>query len=168
MVHSFIRYFAYGSNMSMRRLRERVPQAQPLGSAILHGHELRFHKRGRDGSGKCDAYCVNDETAYLIGVLFDIPLAGKDGLDRIEGLGAGYHEKTVSVLRENGAWDAAVTYYATDISKNLLPYCWYKRHVLTGAMEFNFPKDYLESIEAVAMVADQDSRRKARENALYA
>ena len=166
-MNSFIRYFAYGSNMSLRRLRARVPEAQPLGSAILHGHELRFHKRGRDGSGKCDAYCVNNETAYLMGVLFDIPLAGKDDLDRIEGLGAGYHEKTVSVLRENGSREVAVTYYATDIAENLLPYCWYKQHVLTGAMEFNFPKNYLASIEAVAMLADQDSGRKARENALY-
>jgi gamma-glutamylcyclotransferase len=167
-VSVFIRYFAYGSNMSLRRLRERVPEAQPLGSAILHGHELRFHKRGRDGSGKCDAYFVNDETAYLMGVLFDIPLAGKDDLDRTEGLGAGYHEKTVSVLRLNGSWDAAVTYYAPDISENLLPYCWYKQHVLTGATEFNFPKDYLASIEAVEIVVDQDQARKAKESALYA
>jgi gamma-glutamylcyclotransferase len=154
--------------MSLRRLRKRVPGAQPLGSAILQGHELRFHKRGRDGSGKCDAYFVNDETAYLMGVLFDIPLAGKDDLDRIEGLGAGYHEKTVSVVRENGSWDVAVTYYATDITENLTPYCWYKQHVLIGAMEFNFPKDYLASIEVIEVVVDQDQARKAKESALYA
>ena len=164
---SFIRYFAYGSNMSLRRLRERVPEAQALGSAILHGHELRFHKLGRDGSGKCDAYFVGDEAAYLIGVLFDIPLSGKGDLDRIEGLGAGYDEKIVSVLRKNGSWDKAVTYYATDIVEVLQPYCWYKHHVLAGAAEFNLPTDYVTTIEAVEMVVDEDADRRTKEIAPY-
>ena len=48
-------YFAYGSNLHPERLRERVPSAESLGVARLEAHVLRFHKRGRDGSGKCDA-----------------------------------------------------------------------------------------------------------------
>jgi hypothetical protein len=49
-------YFAYGSNMETARLRERMPSAKPLGVAKLSGHELRFHKRSKDGSGKCNAF----------------------------------------------------------------------------------------------------------------
>jgi len=49
-------YFAYGSNMAAERLRARVPSARLMGSAVLAGHALRFHKPGsNDGSAKCDA-----------------------------------------------------------------------------------------------------------------
>jgi hypothetical protein len=50
-----MQYFAYGSNMSLRRLRTRVPSAVKLGNATLFGHQLKFHKRSQDGSAKCDA-----------------------------------------------------------------------------------------------------------------
>jgi gamma-glutamylcyclotransferase len=49
-------YFAYGSNMSLSRLRERVPSAEAVGCFSLNGHDLRFHKLSKDGSGKCDAF----------------------------------------------------------------------------------------------------------------
>lgn len=39
-------YFAYGSNMSLQRLRERVPGAEYLGSYTLINHNLRFHIEG--------------------------------------------------------------------------------------------------------------------------
>lgn len=48
-----MRYFAYGSNLCVRRLRRRVPSARALGPARLDGWTLRWHKRGEDGSGKC-------------------------------------------------------------------------------------------------------------------
>ena len=47
--------FAYGSNMPSARLRGRCPSARAIGIAELRGHELRWHKRSKDGSGKCDS-----------------------------------------------------------------------------------------------------------------
>ncbi|WP_372836144.1 SufD family Fe-S cluster assembly protein, partial [Pontibacterium sp.] len=41
-------YFAYGSNMSLKRLQARVPSAMPLCSATLTRYQLRFHKSGKD------------------------------------------------------------------------------------------------------------------------
>jgi hypothetical protein len=49
-------YFAYGSNMSTARLRQRMPSCKPLGTAVLSEHKLRFHKRSTDQSGKCNAF----------------------------------------------------------------------------------------------------------------
>ena len=46
-----MRYFAYGSNMSIARLSERAPSAEVIGVARLRSHVLRFHKVGTDGSG---------------------------------------------------------------------------------------------------------------------
>lgn len=163
-----LNYFAYGSNMSLRRLRARVPAAQALGRGILHGHELRFHKRGRDGSGKCDAFEVENTRARVIGALFSIPQEGKAALDLVEGLGAGYEEKQVSILVGDGDQQhEAVTYYATDIHSDLLPYCWYRQHVLTGAREFELPPHYVEVIANTPYTADPDAGRRLRELAMY-
>ena len=41
-------YFAYGSNMSVARLRMRTPSARKVGLFRLASHDLRFHKRGAD------------------------------------------------------------------------------------------------------------------------
>lgn len=62
-------YFAYGSNMSRSRLRERAPSAEALGCFALNGYDLGFHKSGKDGSAKCDAYFTADTGDVIYGVL---------------------------------------------------------------------------------------------------
>ncbi|MCF8057186.1 MAG: gamma-glutamylcyclotransferase [Desulfocapsa sp.] len=97
-----MKYFAYGSNMSLNRIRQRVPSALMLGMFSLEYHELRFHKHGRDNSGKCDAYYTNDSSNTVLGVLYQIDKSGKVILDRAEGVGCGYDEKEVIVSDVKG------------------------------------------------------------------
>ena len=66
-------YFAYGSNMSSLRLRERIPSARSLGAARLAGWRLAPNKRGRDGSGK--ANLVVDANSVVWGVLYQLVAA---------------------------------------------------------------------------------------------
>ena len=162
-----LRYFAYGSNMSLPRLRRRVSGARAIGSATLRGHSLRWHKRGQDGSGKCDAFEVKDQYAFLQGVLFEIPVAQKAALDSVEGLGRGYEEKKIDLQLAGGAHTDALTYYATDIQAELQPFCWYKHHVVAGATEFSLPQDYLRTIESVVAVEDEDRVRREMELVIY-
>ena len=160
-------YFAYGSNMSLARLQKRVPSAGKIGSCVLRGHVLRFHKQGKDGSGKCDAFETRNIDDYLIGVLFRIDSRQKARLDAIEGLGYGYEEKWVSVRHQSGAQYQAATYYATRIDGALKPYSWYKNHVLVGAREATLPEDYIGGIEAVEHIEDPDSMRDEIERAVH-
>ncbi len=162
-----IRYFAYGANMSAAKMQARVPGAIALGGAVLQGYELRFHKRSCDGSGKCDAHRVNRGEAVIHGVLFVLPRTGKPRLDRFEGLGAGYEESIVQVVDRAGRRYPATTYLATDVADGLLPYCWYRHHVLTGAREFNLPCDYIQSIADMHYLEDPDVARRTREMAIY-
>ncbi len=93
-----VRYFAYGSNMLTARLRERVPSAAAIGIGRLVGHALRWDKRsGRDRSGKCDAEATGRQEDVVWGVLFELDPDEKLALDRAEGLGVGYLDKTVQV-----------------------------------------------------------------------
>lgn len=160
-------YFAYGSNMSSRRLQARVPSATALGVAILERHRLAFHKTGRlDGSAKCDAELTGVPFHRVIGVLFDISPEHKALLDSAEGLGSGYARKTVCVRMESSLFDA-FTYYATITDTTLKPLQWYKQHVLHGALEHGLPAEYIEAIRHVESIADENSARHESELAIY-
>ena len=160
-------YFAYGSNMSSARLRARVASVRVVSLATLPGHALRFHKTGRDGSAKCDAFATANANDVVIGVLFDLDAAHKTTLDRYEGLGAGYDDKRVMVTTPDGELHAAVTYAATQIDTALAPYDWYLAHVLRGAREHGLPAEYLARIVAVTTRVDADRARHGREMSVY-
>lgn len=152
--------------MLTARLRARAPSARPVGIGRLVGHKLEWHKRSRDGSGKCDA--ARGSTAHAVwGVFFEIRLAEKGLLDRVEGLHCGYEEKPVWIAVGSGV-ATAVLYYATDIGAGLRPYQWYKELVLAGAREHGLPADYLAELERVAAVPDPDRARAAAQRKMLA
>lgn len=155
-----MKYFAYGSNMLLARLRERVPSATVVSMGALLGHKLKFHKVSCDGSGKCDAWQTNDEADVVYGVIYDISKNEKIDLDIAEGLGGGYDEKTVSVyVKPEKTIIEAVTYYATDLDADLQPYHWYKNFVLKGAIENALPEHHIEFIRSIESVADTNVKR---------
>ena len=153
--------------MSSLRLKARLPSARVEVTATLHGHALRFHKAGSDGSAKCDAFQTDHEADSLMGVVFSIDTAEKPTLDEIEGVGHGYEEKTVQVVTASAQVIEAFTYYATNIDRSLKPFHWYRHHVLTGASEHNLPQPYLAQISAIESVADPVPARQQREMAIY-
>lgn len=160
-------YFAYGSNMSSRRLRQRLGYARPVTVARLRAHRLCWHKQGRDGSGKCDAAPTGDPDHAVLGVLYDVAAEQRPLLDRIEGVGAGYTAIEVRLLLESGASAQAFTYQATLIDADALPFDWYKAHVLRGAREHSLPEEYIARLEAVPSLADPDRERHRRELLIY-
>ncbi|MBN1956944.1 MAG: gamma-glutamylcyclotransferase [Desulfuromonadales bacterium] len=160
-------YFAYGSNMSVRRLRARVSSAAPLCSAVLDHHRLLFHKVGRDGSGKCDAFATGQPADQVFGIIYRLAEEDKNILDTIEGLGHGYAEKEVVVVTPEGQPMNVMLYVATHIDAALKPFHWYREHVLRGAQENALPTDYVHSIQSVESVSDPMNDRQAREMAIY-
>lgn len=159
--------FAYGSNMLISRLRERVPSAKRLATAKLPGHALCWHKVSDDGSGKCDAFETRAEGAMIFGVVFEIAAAEKANLDRAEGLGHGYAEKQVIVETDDGPRSVQM-YYATRIDPNVVPYDWYKAIVIAGARQNQLPSDYVTCLMAAKVKTDCDQARATRHFALVA
>jgi gamma-glutamylcyclotransferase len=162
-----VKYFAYGSNMSLVRLQERVPSAQKLEMVTLKNHQLRFNMSGTDGSGKCDSFETNNSEDIVIGALFEINENEKVILDRAESLGFGYNEKFVFVQNYSGEIFEALIYCAIKIDASLKPYSWYLNHVIIGAKETKLPLDYLAAIESVECIEDLNKNREARERAMY-
>jgi len=157
--------FAYGSNMPTARLRERCPSAQPIGVAELPGYELRWHKKSKDGSGKCDIVLTGLPGASVFGVLYKVPNGEKGALDRAEGLGAGYDETEIEVRR--GADRLTVkAYIATATDPMLKPYTWYRGLAVAGAKQHGLPADYIARLEAVPADQDPNQKRHDRNMAL--
>lgn len=160
--NSFL-YFAYGSNMLSGRLRKRCPSARPFGVAKLPDHELRWHKRSKDNSGKCDVVACQGKR--VVGVLYRIEGSDKAELDRAEGLGHGYEEIEAHVLHD-GNKVIAKAYQATATDESLTPYGWYKALVIAGAQENGLPLDYVEQLKLVISTDDPDRTRHDRESRL--
>ena len=154
-------YFAYGSNMSTRRLRQRTPSAIPLGIGKLLKHQLVLHKIGRDGSAKCDILNTGRVYDIVWGVLFKISTNERYLLDQAEGLGCGYEYKTVQV-KSHESIITADTYYATHIDASLRPFDWYLNFVFKGAEEHGLPSSYLNSLKSWPMLIDPNSERRQR------
>ena len=171
-------YFAYGSNLYSRRLAARLDHITPLGTRLLPGYSLRFHKVGwRDQSAKCDAYQTHHHSDVLYGMLYDIGAQQLPILDAIEGVGQGYEKQEVTLYRllESAGLqnvsiapaETALTYIANRIDDQLLPYDWYVQHVLQGAIEANFPEHYIDRIRRTPSIPDLDQARASLEWALH-
>jgi len=161
-----MKYFAYGSNMSLKRLQHRVPSAVPIGTFSLPKHQLIFHKHGRDDSAKCDAHYTGDSDNIVVGRLFEINEIEKSDLDRAEGLGNGYEEKIITVFNTINYYKA-VTYYATNPNNTLKPFTWYKEHVLIGAKVAKLPMEYIDVIESIPAINDCDKEREAEQLSIH-
>ncbi|OOZ37817.1 hypothetical protein BOW51_00710 [Solemya velesiana gill symbiont] len=156
-------YFAYGSNMCVPRLRARAPSCRVIGAGVLTGHRLSFHKIGRDGSAKCDAFHTGAQTDLVEGVLYSLAHEERVALDQAEDLGRGYNDRQVQIVTLDGKV-TALTYCALPemIDADLQPFDWYKDFVVTGARHHQLTTHYIASLEVMPSVPDPDPVRAAQ------
>lgn len=162
-----IYYFAYGSNLHPVRLMERVPSAKFICVTEIKKHALTFHKKGKDGSTKCDLFQTGEEADVVYGAIYTLDASDKAALDGFEGKGAGYMDTQI-LLRFTDKEYNCFTYIAqqSHIVENLQPYHWYKKLVVLGAEYLKFPDAYISAIESVESKEDPDEIRKEEKGIL--
>ena len=163
-----MKIFAYGSNMSLKRLKARVPSATKVTNGYIEGFELKCIKQSIDGSGKATIIKTNNIKDKVWGVIFEISENEKPTLDKYEGLNNGYHESNIEVKIFNDFCSAQI-YIADDnaINDERNPYEWYKAFILSGARENNLPENYVKKLENIYSINDtNDLRRQENENIL--
>ena len=153
-----VKYLAYGSNIHPIRIKQRTPSAKFYRVVSLKGYKLKFHKIGRDGSGKCNILFTENFYDLVYGVVYEISKYELKYLDAAENLGHGYTKKFFHI---EGIKEEVFAYIAQEgfIDDSLRPYSWYKALVLEGAKYFNLPRDYIEMIEAVDTIEDFNKDR---------
>ena len=136
-------YFAYGSNLADRRMRERVPGARSRGRARLEGWRLLADKPGRDGSARLNL--AREAGARVWGALWTLRETDMALLDRFEG---GYERVLVSV--DAGAGAVGATTYASRLH-GAPPGLerGYKELLLEGAREHHLPPEWVAFLESL-------------------
>lgn len=159
-------YFAYGSNLYWPRMKQRVPSAQFVAVGKLSGHVLKFHKRGADGSAKCNVHATGLADDEMYGVVFNIDAQERPLLDAAEGLGNGYNHAQVEIVT-NISRLTAFTYTADPrfVDDSLISFTWYKKYVVEGAKHYALPPTYVRMLENVRAVVDDDHQR-SRQHAI--
>lgn len=166
-----MKIFAYGSNMNINRLKERVPSAVKVCNASVEGYKFSFNKRSNvDGSAKGNIHPTNDVTDKVWGVVFEIAESDKSGLDEVEGLGKGYNEQQIDLFDDKGNAIQAQVYVAdaAAINNEILPFEWYKAFVVTGAEQNNLPADYTETLKNATAKVDKNVQRSQQQQAILA
>ena len=156
----YLNYLAYGSNLHPLRLQQRLGPVERLGAVRLPGRQLCFHKRGEDGSGKCNL--VADPASNAWGVVYRIGSGQRPLLDDFEGEGYRVEQWTLSL---DGGWLQCFTYIgeAGWLDDSLRPRCWYRDLVWHGALHAGFPGSYVDSIRYRSADADHSGRRRHQE-----
>lgn len=161
--------FAYGSNMNLNRLTQRVPSAVKLCNAFVPGYKLVCNKVSKkDGSAKANIIKTDNLAELVWGVLFNIKSNEKPLLDKAEGLGMGYNEDTLTFFDEPNNSYAAHVYIADSktIDDNLIPYDWYKEFIVSGAILNELPAEYIAKLQSITFVRDHDEKRRTENYAI--
>ena len=144
--------------MLRERLASRVGEVDRLGHAYLSRYSLNFHKRGKDGSGKCTIVDTGDADDGVWGALFELSFEQKLTLDQFEG--KGYQAQEV-VATQNHLAVNAFTYasLAEWTDSSCRPYSWYKALVLAGAFQSELPQPYIANIQNTLCMEDSNRER---------
>jgi gamma-glutamylcyclotransferase len=106
-------YFAYGSNMSERRMRERVGDFLDPRPAELHDYKLVFNKKSDAGNNTyANVKKYPESTTY--GVLYQITERELNILDRYEGYPNHYNRVLKDVFLKDGSQVKAWVYIARE------------------------------------------------------
>lgn len=121
-----MKYFAYGMNTNTGQMAVRCPAAQPLGRAVLYGHEFRFARH---------ADIIPNPDYDTHGVVWEITPECERSLDALEGYPNYYLKKQVSVFY-NGRPITCMTYYMTGDLPDELPSDGYLEMLYQGYAEY--------------------------------
>lgn len=130
-------YFAYGSNMLVQRLQQRLSLAVDLDPAWLDDYAWCCNKLGQDGTAK--ANLVRKPGECVFGVLYEIDPSDWPLLDLIE---SGYQRIEVDICSAGQA-HTAWTYISTLLTDKAAK-SGYLDYILKGAEEHHLPQEYIE------------------------
>lgn len=106
-------YFAYGSNLCVKQMAKRCPDATPLGAGLLHGHRLHFPRIADDWQDAGVASVSPHEGSQVEGALYRITPRCLIALDAYEAVDEKhYYQMYVEVHNGDGQAVQAMTYFA--------------------------------------------------------
>jgi cation transport regulator ChaC len=157
------KYFAYGSNMFLAKLRKSAQSAKYFTNGKVSGYKFFINKYSHnDKSGKANIVFTNNIDDKVFGVIFDIDQSEKEKLDIDEG---GYAPVSLEIETSDRETLTAFLYIAKKNVEELNPYDWYKEFIIRGAKLYRLPEKYVKNTlemvcQAIPDVKEERSREK--------
>ena len=134
-----LKYFAFGSNMSAKRMNERLGWSPSRSGVILPDYEMVFNKHSNDGGKANIMYSPGD---HVEGILYSVNEEDLLILDKFEGVAAKQYKRyEIEVRNHNKNSIAAVAYKALNTGKVFSPTEEYLNYILEGK-DFLSPEYY--------------------------
>ncbi len=129
-----IKYFAYGSNMDPKRMKNREVNYLKREHAILEGWRLNFDKLVSENSNKGNANIEKYDESLVEGKLYTIKYGDLEIFDEHEGFSDHYKKLKVWVKLDNGEKEEAIIYVANSekVKNGLKPRKNYLNYLLQG------------------------------------
>lgn len=126
-------YLAYGSNLNLKQMKYRCPQAKPVGSVILDGYELQFRTfltiiESPNGKVPIGIWEINPEDEIR--------------LDRYEGYPTFYRKEYLEI-NIRGIKEKALVYIMNDVRSIAPPDGNYMNTCVEGYNDFKFDVSFL-------------------------
>lgn len=147
-------YFAYGSNLCRQRLALSSPSLKKIAIGQLDRYALAFaHESKRWNGGVATVHESDNADDCVWGLIWEIDLKEKSALDDQEGVAQQVYRPLEVVIRMlNGEHIKCRTYQLTDVGgvhQYADPSPQYHQLILEGAMENDFPEDYINMLKNV-------------------
>lgn len=140
-----INYFAYGSNMTEKRMRDRQVVVYSRSFAYLNGFQLCFNIPDEKYSLAGYANIIVKPEEVVEGVLYEVDQDSLFNLDKYE---IGFERSDVTVFDKRNQPIEAVTYisWRSQNAPELLPSSWYMDYLLGGCDLLS--KEYIQILKA--------------------
>ena len=113
-------YFAYGTNLSKKQMKERCPDSKPVSIVTLHNYKLVFVGWSRQWRGGV-ASIRSFREEKILGAIYEVSERDLRRLDKYEGYPEAYTRINVKVTSGFGDQIEAVTYIKAGQSEETQP-----------------------------------------------
>jgi gamma-glutamylcyclotransferase (GGCT)/AIG2-like uncharacterized protein YtfP len=131
-------HFAYGSNMSREPMRQRCPDAENLGCAVLRRHRFLIMATGY-------ASVAPSPAGEVHGVLWRITPRDLAALDAYENIVGGLYSRSLLPVIHNSRSMTALVYIGAETREGA-PRRGYMELVIQSARESGLPAEYIEGL----------------------
>lgn len=142
-------YYAYGSNLSTKYIRDYCHSAEYVMRAQLPNYHIEFRRFSTDLQGGIST--IMEAPGELVhGVIYEIPEAEILELDILEDVPLGlYKRESFLVLDETGSWQSAALYRIVTPSGPYEPSSKYIEMMIEGANEHNLAAHYIDWLKSL-------------------
>jgi gamma-glutamylcyclotransferase len=148
-------YFAYGSNMDPKQIKERLGRIPKTQCASLKDYCLRFNKVDQKMAGVGYANIIHSRGKTVCGVLYEVTEEEMNKIDHYEGISRGHYRREsveVEIASDNNNRACAIAYiaYRGKIKEGLRPTAEYLKRLLAGRKYL--PEEYLKQLEKTPLI----------------